>query len=189
MPTPPFAVPSGQTVVWLPAGSNVAITGGLPGYTTAVSTATTGIMTDTAGSPLNTPFAQITWSNYTASSILTGAVIHGIYPVAEVNGTNLHTFASLSLNGNYQTNPPWNNAETGAFSGVWYVSAGTSLSVIPSITIASGMSSTSSHPYALDTLNFSYVGVAVYIDTPLSARPPVVCVTVSSQQRYDVGFN
>lgn len=185
MPTPPIPVPSGQTVVWIAAGAWSATAVGQPGHGTAAATATTGNMTQNAGSPIAPPTETCTWSDYAVPSILTrpGAVIYGIYPVAEYNGFNVHTDLALSLNGVPISGPPWNSG-SGSFNSTNYSSLGTNLSSIPGIVNSSQMTQTAPGGYPTDSLNFTYVGIAVYTNkVPI----PSVFVSVGNGIHTNVG--
>lgn len=166
MPGPPVPIPTGQIVLWIPAGQAVATAIGQPGHGTAVATETTAILTQNAGSPILPPTETAIWNTYPISNILTrpGQVIHRVYAVAESNGSNFNTFASIQCNSLGMTGL----ALTGNFSGQSSLLLGANVSVIPAAQIVASMTQTIGGGYPTDTWNLTWVALAVYLD-----RPPV----------------
>jgi hypothetical protein len=189
MPTPPIPVPPGQFVVFVsPTASTPTANGGC----TATSTNTTGVNTQSFSEPLSNSFSQIVWSAFSVPSILTrpGTVIHGIYPTLIGNGHNALTVFSLNLDGTPIGGYPWNGngAVPPDFTGQWFVSAGTNLSVFSGMTITAATTQSQSigaYPTP-DFLNTTFAGAAVYIDAP---TPPSTFVSVGNSINKDVGFN
>lgn len=163
MPGPPVPIPTGQVLLWIPAGNAVAVATGQPGHGTAVATFTTAKLTQDAGSPILPPTETATWNTYPISSILTrpGQVIHRVYAVAEINGTMNNTACGITCNTLAMGPPP-----TGTFSTQYSLLLGSSVSVIPAAQIIAQMTQTASGGYPTDTLNVTWVALAVYIDRP-----------------------
>lgn len=164
MPTPPVTVPPGQEVVWVIASQVAFSAVGQPGHGTAEATLSTATLTQNAGSPILPPTETATWTEYPLTGPLSDpdVVIHNVYAVADVNGSINNTQTFLNVNGVNLSGVSF----SGTFSGQMSRFVGTASSDITTAQIVAQMLQTIGGGYPVDTLNVTWVGLAVYIDIP-----------------------